>query len=256
VDFLRAEPLALGALVTTHKIDLLAAAHDRFAELSPDAAALGEVSSIACRGGQLFGHATDPNAGGLNLDAITGAGYFGATGAHVLCLGAGGAAAALLLHLLRKADAADRPSRLIVVNRSPERLAVLRRLVEQQPGQLACEFVLNADPHHNDAWLAALPPHSLVINATGLGKDRPGSPLTEAGRFPAQGVAWDLNYRGELLFLQQARAQQAERGVRVEDGWRYFLLGWTQVIRHVLGVAIDDATFAEMAKAAEMLRVT
>lgn len=181
VDFLRAQPLALGALVTTHKVDLLAAARDRFDELSPDAAALAEVSSIARRDGRLLGHATDPSAGGLSLDAIIGPGYFGATGAHVLCLGAGGAAAALALHLLRKAAAADRPSRFIVVNRSPGRLESVRQLVAQQPDKLDCTYVLNADPRYNDELMAALPPHSIVINATGMGKDRPGSPITDVG---------------------------------------------------------------------------
>lgn len=254
VDFLRAQPLALGALVTTHKVDLLAAARERFDELSPDAAALAEVSSIARRAGRLLGHATDPSAGGLSLDAIIGPGYFGATGAHVLCLGAGGAAAALTLHLLRKADAADRPVRLIVVNRSPGRLEVLQQLVAQQPGKLECDFVLNDKPRHNDELMAKLPLHSIVINATGMGKDRPGSPVTDAGAFPAHGVAWDLNYRGELLFLQQARRQPATHNVRVEDGWRYFLLGWTQVIGHVLNIEIDAGTFAALADAAEMLR--
>ena len=102
---------------------------DLFDELSPAAAALHEVSSIAKRDGRLLGHATDPSAGGISLDAVTGAGYFGATGAHVLCLGAGGAAAAIALHLLSKPDPADRPARFVVVNRSPGRLESLRAIV-------------------------------------------------------------------------------------------------------------------------------
>ena len=48
--------------------------------------------------------------------------------------------------------------------------------------------------------LAARPPHSLVVNASGLGKDRPGSPLPDGAPFPRHGVAWELNYRGERLF--------------------------------------------------------
>ena len=44
----------------------------------------------------------------------------------------------------------------------------------------------------------------VVILATGLGKDAPGSPVTARARFPDQGIVWELNYRGELIFLEQA----------------------------------------------------
>jgi shikimate 5-dehydrogenase len=72
-----------------------------------------------------------------------------------------------------------------------------------------------------------------VINATGLGKDAPGSPFTDAVRFPRDSIAWDLNYRGNLVFLEQARAQQAQERLQIEDGWIYFIHGWTQVIAEV-----------------------
>ncbi len=254
VEFVRREPLALGGLVTTHKVDLLHAAADLFDELSPAAAALQEVSSIARRGDRLLGHATDSSAGGISLDAVTGPGYFGATGAHVLCLGAGGAAAAIALHLLSKPDPADRPARFVVVNRSPGRLVSLRAIVAPFGDASRFDYILNEDPRRNDELMAALPDHSIVINATGMGKDRPGSPVTDAGRFPQRGIAWELNYRGELDFLHQARRQQAERQLRVEDGWLYFLHGWTQVISHVLDLRIDAATFDRLAAEAATLR--
>jgi len=41
------DPLSLGALVTTHKIDLLNAARDMFEYLDPYAQITGEVSSIS-----------------------------------------------------------------------------------------------------------------------------------------------------------------------------------------------------------------
>ena len=49
---------------------------------------------------------------------------------------------------------------------------------------------------------------------------------------------WELNYRGELLFLAQARAQQEARNLSIADGWTYFLHGWTQVIAQVFDIAI------------------
>ena len=71
------DPLSLGALVTTHKIDLLAASRDMFDRLHDSADQNGEVSSISKRKEQLWGHAKDPLTFGLSLDAILGSGYFG-----------------------------------------------------------------------------------------------------------------------------------------------------------------------------------
>jgi hypothetical protein len=66
-------------------------------------------------------------------------------------------------------------------------------------------------------------------------------------------VAWELNYRGELGFLRQALAQRETRRVRVEDGWLYFLHGWTQVIAEVLKVRIDEPMLQRLAAVAEAI---
>jgi shikimate 5-dehydrogenase len=80
-----------------------------------------------------------------------------------------------------------------------------------------------------------------VINATGLGKDAPGSPLSEAAVFPQAGIVWELNYRGDLVFLAQARAQESARSLRIEDGWRYFIHGWTRIIAEVFAIEIPSS---------------
>ena len=103
------------------------------------------------------------------------------------------------------------------------------------------EYVRAASPADTDAVVAGLRPGSLGINATGLGKDAPGSPLTDAVRLPERGIVWDLNYRGDLVFLDQARAQQASRSLQIEDGWTYFIHGWTQVIAEVFHIAIPTS---------------
>lgn len=255
---IKREPLALGGLVTTHKIDLLAAASDLFDGLGPCAQATGEVSSIAKDSGRLIGRATDPVAGGLSLDAILGQGYFGRSDGHLLMLGAGGSAAALTLHLLRKECPFDRPVRVIVVNRSAPRLARLQRMVEREIGakesSIGFDFIQNNDPSRNDDILAGLPPGSVVINATGMGKDTPGSPLTDSAVFPREGVVWELNYRGELDFMGQAQVQRAERSLTVADGWEYFVHGWSQVISHVLHVQLSAPMFERLSKLAAAVR--
>jgi shikimate 5-dehydrogenase len=138
-----------------------------------------------------------------------------------------------------------------VVNRSLPRLERLRRMVGGLNTDIAFEYLHNEDPGRNDELMARMPPGSLVINATGMGKDRPGSPVTDAGLFPLDGVAWELNYRGELGFMHQALAQRESRRVRVEDGWLYFLYGWTQVIAQVLHTPIQGERFDRLARIAE-----
>jgi shikimate dehydrogenase len=235
------DPFSLGALVTTHKIDLFNAARDMFEYLDPYAELCGEISSISKRGGRLEGHAKDPITSGLSMDAIVGKGYFGRTGGEVLCLGAGGSAVATALHLINKQDKRDRPSRFIAVNRSQGRLDHLQQMVAGQETDIAFTYLCNQDPRRNDEIMGSLPPYSIVINATGMGKDLPGSPVTGAGLFPLDGIVWEFNYRGELDFLHQALAQKNERRLHVEDGWLYFVHGWTQVIAQVFGIDLDDA---------------
>ncbi len=248
------DPLSLGALVTTHKIDLYNAARDMFDYFDPYAQITGELSSISKLDGRLEGHAKDPITAGLSLEAIIGDGYFGRTGGHVLCLGAGGSAVATLLHLINKPDAADRPARFVVVNRSAGRLEHMRAMVAQLNTDIAVEYIHNADPTANDRLMAALPDHSIVINATGMGKDSPGSPITDAGVFPRRGIAWEFNYRGELDFLHQAERQAERRELTVEDGWIYFVHGWSQVVAQVLHVDLTPALFGRLERAAASVK--
>ena len=209
VRHIKADPLSMGALVTTHKIDLLTATRYEFDYLDPYALLCGEISSISKRHGTLRGHAKDPISSGLSLEAFVPRGHWGRTGGHVLCLGAGGSAVAISVYLAGLADKADRPQKFIAVNRSPGRLDALREIVRQLNTDIEFEYILNEDPVENDAIMAQLPAGSMVINATGMGKDRPGSPVTNDAIWPQDGLVWELNYRGELDFMHQARESGA-----------------------------------------------
>jgi shikimate dehydrogenase len=253
VDFIKRDPLSLGALVTSHKLNLYKASADLFDRVSPDTDLLSEVSSISLRGDLLWGHAMDPVTCGLSLETAVGDGYFGRTGGDLLLLGAGGSSLALTLHLHRRALAGrDVPGRVVVTNRRPGRLEEMQEIHRRIGIALPVEYHLAPTPADNDARLAELAPGSVVANATGLGKDRPGSPLTGAGVFPRSGTAWDFNYRGELVFLDQARAQAAHRDLTVVDGWVYFIHGWTRVIAQVFDIDIPSSgpLFDELSKIA------
>ncbi len=240
VAFIKHDALSLGALVTTHKIDLLAASADLFDELDPFAASQAEVSCLSKRGARLVGHAKDPVSAALALRAIVPEGHFASTGAAVLAMGAGGATTAITWNLMRRERGADRPGRIVVSDISAERLEARRRFHDGLETGVAVAYVQAQSAADNNALLSELPPGSLAINATGLGKDRPGSPLTDNASFPRGGLVWDLNYRGDLIFLDQADAQADRRGLRVVDGWHYFLHGWPQVIAEVLAVDVPS----------------
>jgi shikimate dehydrogenase len=251
VERIKRDPRSPGGLVTTHKIDLFDAARDLFDFVDPFAQALGEVSCISKSSRGLEGYAKDPITAGLSLDWMLGPGYFGRTGGAVLCFGAGGSAASIAAHFVQRRGG-DRPQRFVVVNRSQPRLDRLQSSIKNLAGQgaLNLEPICNEDPIRNDEILAAMPSGSLVVNATGMGKDRPGSPISDEALLPEASIAWELNYRGELRFLHQARAQPTRRRVRAEDGWQYFLHGWAEHIAQVLNLDISPERFARLAEIA------
>jgi shikimate 5-dehydrogenase len=257
VAFIKSDPLSRGALITTHKLDLFEACRDQLDELDEHAERLGEASCLSKRDGRLVAHATDPITAGLALEAFLPRDYWRDTGAEVLVLGAGGSALAVTWHLLRPGQEANRPARIVVANRSLGRLEAMRAFHRRLGTPAHIEYHPVTGPEQNDQLLASLRPGSLVINATGLGKDAPGSPLTAAAVFPERGWVWEFNYRGDLVFLEQARAQAAARGLWIEDGWTYFIHGWTRVIAEVFHVAIPThgPAFDALSRLAAAVRI-
>src|SRR5690554_2126500 len=256
VEFIANDELSAGALVTTHKIDLYRAAEDLFDVTDRFARMMGETSCLSKTAEGLICHAKDPISSGLALDAFVPADHWESTGGQVLSMGAGGSTIALTWYLSQLDRGAARPSSIIVSNRSQPRLDHVRKTQALFGTDTAFEYVLAPTPSDNDAILARLAPGSLVVNATGLGKDAPGSPLTSSARFPMGGLAWDLNYRGDLVFLEQAQAQHPSALAHVEDGWIYFLHGWTQVIAEVFHIDIptSGAMFDELSRHAQSTR--
>jgi shikimate 5-dehydrogenase len=225
VETIRDDPDACGALVTTHKVGIYEHARDLFTRFDNDARLLGEVSCIVKRGEELSGIAMDTVAGPLALQAL------GWHGGAVLILGAGGAGLALAASLGKAVTLTD----------------IAGQRLEKARALTGARCVLVSGPPGNDQVLEAMPPGSLIVNATGMGKDRPGSPISERARFPAGAVAWDFNYRGALLFLEYARSQ----GVRAVDGGTYFLHGWSQIMSRVFGFELTAELFRAFCTAAE-----
>ena len=243
VEFIKNDPLSLGALVTTHKIDLYNACKDLFEYFDPYALQFGEISSISKKDGKLCGHAKDPISVGLALDSFVPADHWKKYPQAQACvLGAGGSALAVCSYLQNEKHGDNVPARINMNNRSVPRLAEAIHLLGNI--RVPMSFHLCPTAEWNDRIVEALPEGSIVINATGMGKDRPGSPLTDNCKFPKHGIVWEFNYRGSLEFMHQAEAQQQERDLQIENGWTYFIHGWTQVIAEVYHIDITGERLA------------
>jgi shikimate 5-dehydrogenase len=252
VRFIRDDPDHWGALVTTHKVAVHAAARDLFDSVDALAETFGEVSCIAKRDDRLVGSAKDPVTARLALEEFLPADHFGRTGGAALILGSGGAGTALSHQLGVRTD---RPAQIVCTALSQEPLDHARSVHERAglPADLV-RYVVTGDPAEVDRIVRSLPPASLVVNATGMGKDRPGSPVPDATPFPERAVVWEFNYRGPLDFWHQALRQQDARQLHVEDGWRYFVHGWTQAVAEVFDVPMPPETVDELGRVAARLR--
>jgi shikimate dehydrogenase len=250
VEHIAAHPERLGALVTAHKVDVYEHAGGLFDELDSNARLCREVSCISKREGGLVGHAKDPITAGRSLAEFLADDHW-AAGGHVLCLGAGGAGTAIVVHLARLA----RPPESIAVTDTEEaRLRTLGSVVDELRAVVPVRREHVGSIAETDALLEQLPAGSLVVNATGLGKDAPGSPISDDAPFPQDGVVWELNYRGELVFLEQARRQRNARRLEIHDGWRYFLHGWAEHIAQVFHIDLTPELFGRLAESAESQR--
>ncbi len=241
VRFLRdllTDDSAAGAVITTHKVGLFRAGRILFAGLDPLALACEEVNAIRRTPDGLRGWARDPVSVGRVADQI-----WPESEGEVVCLGAGGTARALAQHLFTTRV----PARFVCAD--PIRASV-EHLARTAEGLVAGHV---GDGPWDDLVEAA-PPGSLIVNATGMGKDRPGSPITGRTRFPPRAVVWELNYRGNLEFLDQARIQARSSELQVHDGWQLFCHGWAAALSAVLDLPDDDKLGDRFAQATQSLR--
>jgi len=252
VRFIKEDPLSLGALVTTHKIDMYDACEDMFDYLDPYALTFGELSSISKDGKKLLGHAKDPISSGLAMDEFIPANHWIGNDKYACILGAGGSALAIAAYLAHEKWGENIPRRINFVNRSAPRLAEsVKRL---STIRVPLSFHLCPSIDLNDRIVRNMPEGSMVVNATGLGKDKPGSPLTDDCVFPKNALVWEINYRGSLEFMHQAIKQQRERNLIIEDGWSYFIHGWTEVIAEVFHIDISKDSLQKCRELAEGYR--
>lgn len=242
----------LGMVITSHKRAMYEAVADLLVAADPYARAGREVSPLLADDRGLVADACDPRAVRLVLGELLGPRHWQDTAADALVLGSGGAGIAIALTLLTRrvgqvlAATAGQPRRLVVTDIRPQRSQAARELLQPFAGTSELQ-VRTADREQTTRLLGTLPPGSLVVNATGMGKDTPGSPIAPGAVFPPGARVLDANYRGERPFLRQAHVQAASRGLVVRDGWRYFVHGWTQALAPMVpdGVGRERVTLFE-----------
>jgi len=255
VTAMAANPRVLGAVVTSHKLRLFRACQDLLDYAEPLVALTQEIADINTRDG-VRAYARDPQSLDIILDGIGGP-------RPVLCIGAGGSAIALMLAMrldiagtltaqrpvLRTGQAARGP--LTIVGRDQESLDNVRAVRDRCGIQRdAVGLLLAPDQDAAARHVGSAPPGSVVVNATGLGKIAPGSPLPDRAAFPPDAVAWDFNYRGPLTFLDQAR----HAGVATEDGWDYFVAGWSAALAAITGRELTPELLSRAAESARAAR--
>jgi len=254
VAAMTANPRVLGAVVTSHKLRLFRACQDLLDYAEPLVALTQEIADVDTRDG-VRAFARDPQSLDIILDGIG--------SRPVLCIGAGGSAIALMLAMrldIAGTLAAQRPvlrtgqaarGQLTIAGRDQESLDNIRA-VQDRCGipRDAVGLLLAPDQDAAARHVGSAPPRTVIINATGLGKIEPGSPLPDRAAFPPKAVAWDFNYRGPLTFLDQAR----HAGVATEDGWDYFVAGWSAALAAITGLELTPELLSRAAESARAAR--
>lgn len=256
VSAMRDNPAVRGAVITAHKLRLYRVCAPDLAGDDPLVGLTHEVNTLVTdtSGATVTGYARDAVSLTLILPELPRhADVDSLRKLHVLCLGAGGAATALLLalHIDMTAEPGSlpgAPAHIVFADTDPSALDDLRAVAARamiDPTRVS--FVHAVDPGACDALVASLRSPALVINATGRGKEAPGSPVTYQAPFRPTTLAWDFNYRGPLTFLHQATT----RGARTLDGWDYFVAGWAGSLTSIAGIPFTSdllTRFAHVAK--------
>lgn len=202
VTALRA-PEIVGANVTIPHKETIVPMLDKVDDL---ARTVGAVNTIVNDNGRLLGHNTDVEGA---VEALRRDAGFDPAGKRVVVAGAGGAARAMVVSLLR-AKAAS----IVVINRTFSRAS---KLVEElQP--LANGAALKALPDMYVSWTSATMGCDLVVNCTSAGSTGTGeesdSPVP-AEAIHAGALVYDIIYRPfETTLMRTAK----ERGARVLGG--------------------------------------
>jgi shikimate 5-dehydrogenase len=235
VSRLAADQSVRGAVITAHKRAVHDYAADLLAGTDKAARTFREISVLYRQAGRLHGTVIEPASIATTLVQMGNGNPIITQDADTVVYGAGGTAVSLIACLTDPGwPTRARPRCLHLTDISVDRLQHAHDLAVGGPDKL-CVAVHNTSGQASLGELGPLPDRSLIVNATGLGKDRPGSPVMLPAPWPQEARVWDLNYRGQLLMLDDARAAAPERRLTTHDGWLLFINGWAESLARITG---------------------
>lgn len=225
----------VGSLVTSHKANLFQHCKQKFDVISDDSKLLMEISSIRYDSVRdlLIGHNTDILGCKRSLLALTIENDKWLAGDRsIVVLGAGGSGLSIICAAHRFVH---NHGKLFVTEIGHARREMARTILSNSDISFVLECANSTDEIISSAGRAPL-----VINATGMGKDIEGSPVTNIQCFPQSSTFWELNYRGDRPLYHNLLRDCRGHGLRIEDGWGFFLDGWLNNITFALNISQDD----------------
>lgn len=242
-------PNVVGSLITSHKTEIYEYCRGQFSILSNEATKLREISAIRNTDtlGELHGHNTDLEGARRSFEKLSVQNDNWISGSReVVIIGAGGACISILHCIQEHFPEVEKVS---VTEISQERITTAKEIADNN--SFRAEFFLSSETERRIANSGKAP---LVINASGVGKDTPGSPVSNTSCFPKNSTFWELNYRGDRELFFRLRDQSGSANFTIEDGWQFFVDGWTFNILFVLSIVPDDNIVEEMRRCVKSLR--
>ena len=189
-----------------------------------------------------------PDAAALRLEL---GGYL-STGSSIemVLLGGGGASRAIAL----VSSALPQVRRITITEIDARRRDELKQWAEKLKAHGVERRIDILAAEANDEVTSNASEGALIVNASGMGKDMAGSPISRKVKFPRGSVVWDMNYRGELAFLAYAYDQAETRDLRVRDGFALFIRNWTWLLESILGKTLDDQARTVLWKTTQVIR--
>jgi shikimate 5-dehydrogenase len=244
----RASTEVIGAVITGHKARVFETARDQLDAVSDAAWRCREISVLHRDADRVTGTAIEVLSSAAALREIVSEDHWATRGRHLLILGAGGTAAALISAIFDRSGAGSiGPSAVHLIDLVPSRA---RQLAEHLSRLSPDTAVSVHRTEQASSVLTRLPPGSLIVNATGVGKDTPGSPVPLPAPWPEQAIFWEINYRGERPLLRDATDQAPTRGLAVHDGWKLFVAGWSEALAAILDRSLTGEDRVAIGRAA------
>lgn len=242
VDQLLFRENVVGSLVTTHKAALYEFCANRFSNLTEDSRNLEEIGVAFKERGGWSADAPDVRSTKFVLARLLSSQQWLNGSRQVVIFGSGGAGLALAMALSKLANP---PTKVVLTEANRNRLSTVAKILGKSNALSMIELEYS---EKNQQLLDRSPQGSLLVNASGLGKDLPGSPVESFEGAPKDAIVWDFNYRGDLQFLDQARSIDLSKSPLIEDGWNYFISGWAHTMCRVFKKDCTDKIVADFSR--------